>query len=75
MTCFALVPVGSVRLPVGVAGIGQAVRITEDVESGDEAVPDEVWQDRGHFNEEQLSAITLMISLTNFFDRVTSIIE
>ncbi|MFF7394272.1 carboxymuconolactone decarboxylase family protein [Streptomyces scabiei] len=40
------------------------------------AVPDEVW-DRAadHFDEEQLSAIILMIGLTNFFNRINTTIE
>ncbi|MDQ0578675.1 carboxymuconolactone decarboxylase family protein [Streptomyces rishiriensis] len=40
------------------------------------AVPDEVWNEAAdHFNEEQLSAIILMISLTNFFNRINTTIE
>ncbi|MFJ8791018.1 carboxymuconolactone decarboxylase family protein [Streptomyces sp. NPDC102462] len=40
------------------------------------AVPDEVWDEAAdHFNEEQLSAIILMISLTNFFNRINTTIE
>jgi AhpD family alkylhydroperoxidase len=40
------------------------------------AVPDEIWdQAADHFNEEQLSAIILMISLTNFFNRINTTIE
>ncbi|MER6527640.1 carboxymuconolactone decarboxylase family protein [Streptomyces sp. NPDC001508] len=40
------------------------------------AVPDEVWDETAdHFNEEQLSAIILMISLTNFFNRINTTIE
>ncbi|MFH8385417.1 carboxymuconolactone decarboxylase family protein [Kitasatospora sp. NPDC018058] len=40
------------------------------------AVPDEVWDAAAdHFNEEQLSAIILMISLTNFFNRLNTTIE
>lgn len=40
------------------------------------AVPDEVWdQAADYFNEEQLSAIILMISLTNFFNRINTVIE
>ncbi|MFI8460915.1 carboxymuconolactone decarboxylase family protein [Kitasatospora sp. NPDC085464] len=40
------------------------------------AVPDEVWDAAAdHFNEEQLSAIVLMIALTNFFNRINTTIE
>ena len=40
------------------------------------AVPDEVWDHAAdYFNEEQLSAIILMISLTNFFNRINTVIE
>lgn len=40
------------------------------------AVPDEVWDAAAdHFNEEQLSAIILMIALTNFFNRINTTIE
>ncbi|KJS53956.1 alkylhydroperoxidase [Streptomyces rubellomurinus subsp. indigoferus] len=40
------------------------------------AVPDEVWDAAAdHFSEEQLSAIILMISLTNFFNRINTTIE
>ncbi|MGW3950039.1 carboxymuconolactone decarboxylase family protein [Streptomyces sp. NPDC004752] len=40
------------------------------------AVPDGVWDEAvDHFNEEQLSAIILMISLTNFFNRINTTIE
>ncbi|MFD8309209.1 carboxymuconolactone decarboxylase family protein [Streptomyces sp. NPDC059690] len=41
-----------------------------------QAVPDEVWnQATDHFTEEQLSAIILMIALTNFFNRLNTTIE
>ncbi|MEU3571701.1 carboxymuconolactone decarboxylase family protein [Kitasatospora sp. NPDC036755] len=40
------------------------------------AVPDDVWSTAtGHFDEEQLSAIILMIGLTNLFNRVNTTIE
>ncbi|MGA5817315.1 carboxymuconolactone decarboxylase family protein [Kitasatospora sp. NPDC094028] len=40
------------------------------------AVPDEIWDAAAdHFSEEQLSAIILMISLTNFFNRINTTIE
>ncbi|MET8627183.1 carboxymuconolactone decarboxylase family protein [Kitasatospora sp. NPDC004669] len=40
------------------------------------AVPDEVWDAAAdHFSEEQLSSIILMISLTNFFNRLNTTIE
>ncbi|MGW2834993.1 carboxymuconolactone decarboxylase family protein [Streptomyces sp. NPDC001286] len=40
------------------------------------AVPDEVWNEAtDHFSEEQLSAIILMIALTNFFNRLNTTIE
>ncbi|TQJ92908.1 carboxymuconolactone decarboxylase family protein [Streptomyces sp. SLBN-31] len=40
------------------------------------AVPDELWNDAtNHFTEEQLSAIILMIALTNFFNRLNTTIE
>ncbi|KJS60195.1 carboxymuconolactone decarboxylase family protein [Streptomyces rubellomurinus] len=40
------------------------------------AAPDEVWDAAAdHFSEEQLSAIILMISLTNFFNRINTTIE
>ncbi|MFI8233735.1 carboxymuconolactone decarboxylase family protein [Streptomyces sp. NPDC085900] len=40
------------------------------------AVPDEVWNEAtDHFTEEQLSAIILMIALTNFFNRLNTTIE
>jgi AhpD family alkylhydroperoxidase len=40
------------------------------------AVPDELWNEAAdHFTEEQLSAIILMIALTNFFNRLNTTIE
>ncbi|MCK1822823.1 carboxymuconolactone decarboxylase family protein [Streptomyces sp. XM83C] len=40
------------------------------------AVPDEIWNEAAdHFTEEQLSAIILMIALTNFFNRINTTIE
>ncbi|MDC2959369.1 carboxymuconolactone decarboxylase family protein [Streptomyces gilvifuscus] len=40
------------------------------------AVPDEIWDEAtDHFSEEQLSAIILMIALTNFFNRLNTTIE
>jgi len=40
------------------------------------AVSDEVWNEAAeHFTEEQLSAIILMIALTNFFNRLNTTIE
>ncbi|MGD3109844.1 carboxymuconolactone decarboxylase family protein [Streptomyces sp. YGL11-2] len=40
------------------------------------AVPDAIWDEAAdHFNEEKLSAIILMISLTNFFNRLNTTIE
>ncbi|WP_079031939.1 carboxymuconolactone decarboxylase family protein [Streptomyces specialis] len=40
------------------------------------AVPDEVWDEAaGHFGAEQLSAVILMIGLTNLFNRVNTTIE
>ncbi|MFE7561215.1 carboxymuconolactone decarboxylase family protein [Kitasatospora sp. NPDC057500] len=41
-----------------------------------QAVPDDVWDAAtDHFTEEQLSAIILMISLTNFFNRINTTIQ
>ncbi|MER5512492.1 carboxymuconolactone decarboxylase family protein [Streptomyces sp. NPDC002766] len=40
------------------------------------AVSDEVWNEAAdHFTEEQLSAIILMVALTNFFNRLNTTIE
>ncbi|MDT6988372.1 carboxymuconolactone decarboxylase family protein [Streptomyces lusitanus] len=40
------------------------------------AVADEIWNEAAdHFTEEQLSAIILMIALTNFFNRINTTIE
>ncbi|MFJ8627632.1 carboxymuconolactone decarboxylase family protein [Kitasatospora sp. NPDC093550] len=40
------------------------------------AVPDRIWDAAAdHFTEEQLSAIILMIALTNFFNRLNTTIE
>lgn len=40
------------------------------------AVPDDVWDDAAdHFDEGQLSSIILMISLTNFFNRINTTVE
>ncbi|MFD3876107.1 carboxymuconolactone decarboxylase family protein [Streptomyces sp. NPDC058623] len=40
------------------------------------AVPDAIWDEAAdHFDEEQLSAIILMIGLTNFFNRINTTIE
>ncbi|MBK3646839.1 carboxymuconolactone decarboxylase family protein [Streptomyces sp. MBT33] len=40
------------------------------------AVADEIWDEAtDHFSEEQLSAIILMIALTNFFNRLNTTIE
>ncbi|MEU9079006.1 carboxymuconolactone decarboxylase family protein [Kitasatospora sp. NPDC004745] len=40
------------------------------------AVPQDVWDAAAdHFDEEQLSAIILMIALTNFFNRINTTIE
>ena len=36
-----------------------------------DSVPDEIWDEvADHFDEEGLSAIILMIALTNFFNRI-----
>ncbi|KJS51792.1 alkylhydroperoxidase, partial [Streptomyces rubellomurinus subsp. indigoferus] len=52
---------------------GAASRIAD--RSG-KAVPNEVWDAAAnHFSEEQVSAIILMISLTNFFNRINTTIE
>ncbi|GAA1387898.1 carboxymuconolactone decarboxylase family protein [Kitasatospora putterlickiae] len=41
-----------------------------------QAVPDDVWDAAAdHFTEEQLSAIILMIGLTNFFNRINTTIQ
>ncbi|MFB7379459.1 MULTISPECIES: carboxymuconolactone decarboxylase family protein [Streptomycetaceae] len=41
-----------------------------------QAVPDAVWDAAAdHFNEEQLSAIILMIGLTNFFNRINATVQ
>ncbi|MFJ4672060.1 carboxymuconolactone decarboxylase family protein [Kitasatospora purpeofusca] len=41
-----------------------------------QAVPDAVWDAAAdHFNEEQLSAIVLMIGLTNFFNRINATVQ
>ncbi|MFF7992452.1 carboxymuconolactone decarboxylase family protein [Kitasatospora xanthocidica] len=40
------------------------------------AVPDEVWDAAAdHFDEQQLSAIILMVALTNLFNRLNAVIE
>ncbi|ARZ68944.1 alkylhydroperoxidase [Streptomyces albireticuli] len=41
-----------------------------------QAVPDAVWDEAAdHFDERQLSAIILMVALTNFFNRINTTIE
>lgn len=41
-----------------------------------QAVPDALWDEvADHFDERQLSAIILMISITNFFNRINTTIE
>ncbi|MDY0814419.1 carboxymuconolactone decarboxylase family protein [Kitasatospora purpeofusca] len=41
-----------------------------------QAVPDAVWNAAAdHFDEEQLSAIILMIGLTNFFNRINATVQ
>ncbi|WP_327679606.1 carboxymuconolactone decarboxylase family protein [Kitasatospora sp. NBC_00458] len=41
-----------------------------------QAVPDAVWDAAAdHFTEEQLSAIILMVGLTNFFNRINATIQ
>ncbi|MEU1376755.1 carboxymuconolactone decarboxylase family protein [Streptomyces triculaminicus] len=40
------------------------------------AVPDDIWAEAaGHFDEQQLAAIILMIATTNFFNRLNTTIE
>ncbi|GAA3248719.1 carboxymuconolactone decarboxylase family protein [Nonomuraea helvata] len=57
-----------------------ALQLTEAVtriadRSGD-AVPDELWDEvADHFDEQQLSAIILTISMTNFFNRINATIK
>jgi alkylhydroperoxidase family enzyme len=41
-----------------------------------DAVTDEIWDEAAdHFDEQQLAAIVLMISLTNFFNRINTTIR
>ncbi|OPC79298.1 alkylhydroperoxidase [Embleya scabrispora] len=41
-----------------------------------QAIPDALWDEvADHFDERQLSAIILMISITNFFNRINTTIE
>ncbi|GAA2373958.1 carboxymuconolactone decarboxylase family protein [Streptomyces cuspidosporus] len=46
------------------------------IQDGAPGVTDEIWDAAGrHFSEEQLSAITLEIALTNFFNRINRTIR
>ncbi|MCX4526472.1 MULTISPECIES: carboxymuconolactone decarboxylase family protein [unclassified Streptomyces] len=41
-----------------------------------QAVPDDVWDEAAdHYTEEQLSALILMIAMTNFFNRINTTIQ
>jgi AhpD family alkylhydroperoxidase len=49
---------------------------TRIADRSDKAVTDAIWDEAAdHFNDEQLSAIILMIGLTNFFNRINTTIE
>lgn len=56
-----------------------ALELTEAatrIQDGAPGVTDEIWDAAArHFNEEQLSAITLEIALTNFFNRINRTIR
>lgn len=58
------------------AALALTEAVTRIADRSGKAVPDDVWNEAAdHFDEEQLSAIILMISLTNSFNRINTTIE
>ncbi|MFF7974514.1 carboxymuconolactone decarboxylase family protein [Streptomyces sp. NPDC007905] len=51
-------------------------RVTRLADLSEEPVPDALWDEvAGHFDEKQLSALILTISLTNMFNRINATIR
>ncbi|GAA1110656.1 carboxymuconolactone decarboxylase family protein [Kitasatospora arboriphila] len=58
------------------AALELAERATRLADRSMDAVPDELWDRlRGHYDEEQLSALILLIGVTNFFNRLNSVVR
>ncbi|WP_067449908.1 carboxymuconolactone decarboxylase family protein [Actinomadura macra] len=58
------------------AALALAEAATRLADRSGDAVPDELWDEvADHFDEKQLSAIILMIGLTNMFNRLNAVIK
>ncbi|WP_234443881.1 carboxymuconolactone decarboxylase family protein [Streptomyces sp. NRRL B-24484] len=58
------------------AALELAEQATRLADRSKDAVPDELWDRlRGHYDEEQLSALILLIGVTNFFNRLNSVVR
>ncbi|MFD0276911.1 carboxymuconolactone decarboxylase family protein [Kitasatospora sp. NPDC127111] len=58
------------------AALELAERATRVADRSEEAVPDELWERlRAHFTEEQLSALILLIGITNMFNRLNAVVR
>ncbi|GGP62325.1 carboxymuconolactone decarboxylase family protein [Streptomyces abikoensis] len=58
------------------AALALAEAATRIADRSGKAVPDEIWDEAAdHFDEKQLSAIILMVAMTNFFNRINTTIE
>jgi AhpD family alkylhydroperoxidase len=58
------------------AALQLAERMTRLADRSEESVPDALWDEvADHFDEKQLSALILTISLTNLFNRVNTTIK
>ncbi|GHI05695.1 alkylhydroperoxidase [Streptomyces cellostaticus] len=58
------------------AALQLAERVTRLADRSEESVPDALWDEvADHFDEKQLSALILTISLTNMFNRINTTIK
>lgn len=58
------------------AALALAEAATRLADRSGPAVADDVWDDAAdHFDERQLAAITLMVAMTNFFNRVNAVVQ
>jgi AhpD family alkylhydroperoxidase len=58
------------------AALQLAETVTRMADRSEDAVSDQLWEEvAGHFEEKQLSAIILTISITNFFNRINATVK
>ncbi|MEU6089912.1 carboxymuconolactone decarboxylase family protein [Streptomyces sp. NPDC047085] len=58
------------------AALELAERTTRLADRSEDAVSDELWDRlRGYYGEEQLSALILLIGVTNFFNRLNAVVR